>query len=189
RDYFRHGVLHILGGYDHLLFIAALVLATVTLWDLVKIVTAFTLAHTLTLTLAVLDVVRLPSSIVEPMIAASIVFVAVENVLRPDRSRGPGRLMIAFAFGLFHGLGFAGGLLDAMAGMTGAAVGLAIVAFSAGVELGHQLIVVPVFGILRLAERSRADELGRARIYAAALRYGSAIISVAGLVYLIAALG
>ena len=78
-DYLRLGMMHILEGYDHLLFIAALVLATVTLWDLIRIVTVFTLAHTLTLTLSVLDIVRLPSQVVEPMIAASIVVVAVSR--------------------------------------------------------------------------------------------------------------
>lgn len=188
RDYLRHGVAHILTGYDHLLFICALVLATKTLWDLIKIVSAFTLAHTITLTLAVLDVVRLPGKIVEPMIAASIVFVALENVLRPERSRGMGRLLVAFFFGLFHGLGFAGGLLEAMQGMTGLTVGLAILAFSAGVELGHQMVVLPLFGLLRLSGWAKGDEEARSRVHARTLKYGSALISGAGVVYLIAAL-
>ena len=121
REFIRHGILHILSGYDHLLFIAALALAVATLWDLVKVVSAFTLAHSLTLTLSVLNVVRLPEQIVEPMIAASIVLVALENVIGPQRGRGAGRLLVAFFFGLFHGLGFAGGLLSAMEGMAGLA--------------------------------------------------------------------
>src|SRR5262249_39515295 len=72
--YLRHGITHILSGYDHLLFIAALALAAVTFWDLIKVVSAFTLAHTVTLALSALNIVRLPSHVVEPMIAASIVF-------------------------------------------------------------------------------------------------------------------
>ena len=107
KQYIRHGIAHILSGYDHLLFIGALVLAAVTFGDLIKVVTAFTLAHTLTLTLSVLNVVRLPSHVVEPMIAGSIVFVAASNLLWPKRSRGWMRLLTAFFFGLFHGLGFA----------------------------------------------------------------------------------
>ena len=187
-DYLRHGVLHILTGYDHLLFITALVLATVTLWDLVKIITAFTLAHTLTLTLAVLNIVRLSTQIVEPLIAASIVVVALDNVLRPQRSRGGGRLLIAFLFGLFHGLGFAGGLLDAMDDMAGLTVGLAILTFSIGVELGHQLVVLPLFTALRLTDRVRPAGPDRTPAHAVVMRYGSLLIAAAGGVYLVAAL-
>ena len=113
-DYVLHGILHILTGYDHLLFITALVLAVATWWDLVKVISAFTLAHSLTLTLSVLDVVRLPGQIVEPMIAASIVVVAVQNVFSPESSRGAGRLAMALILGHLHGMGFAGGLGEAM---------------------------------------------------------------------------
>ena len=185
RAYVHHGIFHILTGYDHLLFIGALVLAVVTLWDLVKVVTAFTLAHSITLTLSVLDIVRLSERVVEPMIAASILFVALQNVFWPARSRGQARLAVAFFFGLFHGLGFAGGLLSAMEGMSGLAIGLAILAFSLGVELGHQVVVVPVFGVLRIL---RARDGGANRLADGLLRYGSAAIAVAGLVYFVAAL-
>jgi hydrogenase/urease accessory protein HupE len=185
REYIRHGVVHILSGYDHLLFIAALALAVATLWDLVKVISAFTLAHSITLALSVLNIVRLPSSVVEPMIAASIVFVALQNVIFPEKSRGAGRLLVAFFFGLFHGLGFAGGLLSAMEGMAGFAVGLAILAFSLGVEAGHQIIVLPIFGALKILRRTapKSD-----RIPGRVLRYGSAMICLAGLFYLVAAL-
>lgn len=186
KDYIRHGVMHILSGYDHLLFIAALALAVATLWDLVGVISAFTLAHSITLTLSVLNVVRLPENIVEPMIAASIVFVALQNVIVPEKSRGAGRLLVAFFFGLFHGLGFAGGLLSAMEGMAGFAVGLAIVAFSAGVEVGHQMVVLPIFfGLKKLRDRAAPQA---ARIPGRVLRYASAGIFLAGMFYLIAAL-
>jgi hydrogenase/urease accessory protein HupE len=185
KEYIRHGVTHILTGYDHLLFISALVLAVVTLWDLVKVITAFTLAHSVTLTLSVLNVVRLSGRIVEPMIAASIIFVALQNVFWPRRSRGAARLGIAFFFGLFHGLGFAGGLLAAMEGMAGLTVGLAILAFSLGIELGHQVVVVPIFGGLKLIRPLRTNSVPLSEY---ALRYGSAVICAAGIFYLVAAL-
>jgi hydrogenase/urease accessory protein HupE len=186
KEYIRHGVMHILSGYDHLLFIAALALAVATLWDLVKVVSVFTLAHSITLTLSVLNIVRLSESIVEPMIAASIVFVALQNVIVPEGSRGAGRLSVAFFFGLFHGLGFAGGLLSAMEGMAGLAVGLAIAAFSLGVEIGHQMIVLPIFfGLKKLRDCTGSQA---PRIPGRVLRYGSAGICVAGMFYLIAAL-
>lgn len=186
--YFRHGVEHILGGYDHLLFVAALALAAASLADLLLVVGTFTLAHSVTLALSVLDVVRLPGRVVEPMIAASIVFVALVNVAWPERSRGRTRLATAFFFGLFHGLGFAGGLLDAMSGLPGVAVGLAIAAFSLGVECGHQLVVLPIFASRRLV-RAALPAGGAASAWPALVpRCASAAISVAGSFYLYAAL-
>lgn len=188
REYLRHGVYHILTGYDHMLFMAALVLAVTSLLDLVKVVTAFTVAHTITLTLAVLRIVHLPAHIVEPMIAGSIVFVALQNIFWPRQTRGWSRLAIAFGFGLFHGLGFAGGLLEAMSELPGVAIVLAITAFSVGVELGHQAVVVPVYSALSLARRVRKEtgESGPVRRFA--MRYGSAAVCLAGCVYLVAAL-
>ena len=198
-DYAWHGVHHILSGYDHLLFIAALVLAAVSLWDLVKVVSVFTLAHTITLLLSALDVVRMPEWIVEPMIAGSIVFVAAQNVLWPAQSRGWIRLAAAFFFGLFHGLGYAGGVLEAMDGMGGRTMLLAILAFSIGVEVGHQLFVLPLFALLKLARGAtvpapdptpapaEARLAARDRFSLLTLRYGSAVICLAGLYYFVAA--
>jgi hydrogenase/urease accessory protein HupE len=175
--YLTHGIQHVLGGWDHLLFVTALVLASASLWRLIQVIACFTIAHSLTLACATLGLLRLDPAVVEPVIAASIVFVALENVLMPERARGRGRLVAAFAFGLFHGLGFAGGLADAMQGLPRLDLGLAIVAFSAGVELGHLAVVLPVFALLRLGRR-----LGR--FEGASLRYGSALISACGLYYL-----
>lgn len=188
REYLHHGVMHILTGYDHLLFIAALVLAAVTFMDLAKVVTAFTLAHTITLTLSVLDLVRLSSRIVEPMIAASIVVVALQNVFWPERSRGWTRYALAFAFGLFHGLGFAGGLLAAMEAMPGIAIVLAIVAFSIGVELGHSAVVAPLFAALRLGDVFTGRDREPRHTAGWAVRLGSAAIGFAGMFYLVASL-
>jgi hydrogenase/urease accessory protein HupE len=188
EDYLHHGVRHILEGYDHLLFISALVLATRRLWDLLKVVTAFTIAHTITLALAALNLIHLNARIVEPMIAASIVFVALQNVFWPRTARGWGRMGAAFFFGLFHGLGFAGGLLDAMREMPVSSTLVAILAFSIGVELGHQMIVVPLFAALKLARRTRSDQEAKERLSLVAQRVGSAAVSLAGMFYLFVAL-
>jgi hydrogenase/urease accessory protein HupE len=188
RDYFRHGLLHILTGYDHLLFVTALVLSVRSLWELVKVVTAFTLAHSITLALSAFDLFRLPSSVVEPMIAVSIIFVALQNIFWPERTRGGARLAVAFFFGLFHGLGFAGGLLNAMQGMSSNGLVLAILGFSAGVEAGHQVVVLPTFCALKFArgwQHSGTDREARALLLS---RWGSGAISLAGMVYLGAAL-
>lgn len=189
REYLRHGVFHILTGYDHMLFMAALVLAVTSLGDLVKVVTAFTVAHTITLSLAVLRLVNLPAHLVEPMIAASIVVVALQNIFWPRQTHGWSRLAIAFGFGLFHGLGFAGGLLDAMAELPAVAIALAITAFSIGVELGHQAVVIPIYSGLALARRLRRETGDTGPVRRLAMRYGSAAVCLAGCVYLVAALG
>jgi hypothetical protein len=181
----RHGIAHIITGYDHLLFVGALVLAVTGWRDLIKVIAVFTLAHTLTLAFAVLNIIRLSSSIVEPMIAASIVAVAVQNIFWPEHSHGRTRLLLAFGFGLFHGLGFAGGLHDAMSGMALGSVALAIVAFSVGVEIGHLVVVLPSFYGLTFLRKADA---GIPRLSKWTQRYGSAIISLFGLAYFYAAL-
>jgi hydrogenase/urease accessory protein HupE len=186
--FFYHGIHHILTGYDHLLFVGALVLAATTLWDLVKVVSAFTLAHTITLTLAALNLVHLPGRVVEPLISASIVFVAMQNVFWPSRARGWSRLGAAFFFGLFHGLGFAGGLLEAMREMQSGTMFLAILAFSIGVEAGHQMVVLPLFAFVNRARHLPSDGITRTRLSMALQQIGSAGISVAGVYYLCLAL-
>ena len=181
--YLWHGIWHILTGYDHLLFVAALVLAVNSFWEMVKVIAAFTCAHTLTLSLSVFDIFRLPSGIVEPVISLSIVLVALENILWPERAHSRARLAIAFGFGLIHGLGFAGGLLDAMQGLPPVSLWIALGAFSLGVEIGHQVVVLPLFGLLKL--NRRRSETG---LPAPALRYGSAVIACGGAGYLVVAL-
>jgi hydrogenase/urease accessory protein HupE len=184
RSFFGPGIRHILTGYDHLLFLAALVLAAASLWDLVKVVTAFTVAHSLTLTLAALNLVHIPEQFVEPVIAGSIVFVAVQNVVWPDHARGSGRMLVAFVFGLFHGLGFAGGLLEVMHQMPTGTVLFAILGFSLGVEAGNQIVLIPLFAALQCIRRSEPSVLRTAHAFAPVQRVGSAAISAAGLFYL-----
>jgi hypothetical protein len=163
--------------------VSALVLATVSFWDMVKVIAAFTLAHTITLALSVFDIFRLPPWVVEPVISLSIVFVALENVLWPRRSCSWVRLAVAFSFGLVHGLGFAGGLLDAMAGLPSLGIWIALGAFSLGVEIGHQLVVLPLFGLLTIGRRVLHEGFAKP-----ALRYGSFAISLCGAYYLCVAI-
>jgi hypothetical protein len=184
--FLRLGIHHILEGWDHLLFMGALVLAVRRVRELIAVVTAFTVAHTLTLALSVLDLVRLSPRIVEPMIAASIVVVAAQNVVRPEQSRGMPRLVVAFCFGLFHGLGFAGGLLAAMP--PGTSVAKALVAFSLGVEIGHEAVVLPIFvGGALLRGRLRELEV-RERVSLWTMRMASVAIAACGCFYLVSAL-
>jgi hypothetical protein len=172
-------------GYDHLLFVTALVLAARSLWDVVKVVSAFTLAHTLTLVLSVLGWVRMEEHTADIFIAASIVFVAVQNAAWPKQSRGWSRLAVAFGFGLFHGLGFASGLREAMGSLPAVALGAALLAFSIGVEVAHQCVVLPLYGLLRLAVRRR--ESG-GRVATAVMRIGSCAVAVGGVWFLMHAL-
>jgi hypothetical protein len=147
--YLGLGVEHIIGGIDHLLFLLALLALTTSLWQTVKIVTAFTVAHSITLSLAVLGLVKVPSSIVEPLIAASIVWVAVENLVAPA---GAGRRwLVAGAFGLIHGLGFASMLVEL--GVPEGAALRALVGFNLGVELGQLAFVAVVMPPLVWASR------------------------------------
>ena len=182
-SYLRLGIHHILTGYDHLLFLAALALAAVRLADFFKLIATFTLAHSLTVTLSALGYVRLPPWFVEPFIAASIVFVAVENLVSPRRAGARSRLALAFGFGLVHGLGFAGGLVDAIGGTGGASLAVAILAFCLGVELGHLMVGLPFWCAIR-ANRAEFGERSAARVH----RAGSVAIAVGGIYFLVAAL-
>jgi len=183
KTYFVHGIRHILTGYDHLLFLCALILGAAGLWDLFKIVTAFTIAHSITLTLATLGYAHLPEYIVEPLIAASIVFVAVQNIVWPDRANGNSRLAVAFLFGLFHGLGFAGGLLELMHAMPTRSILYAILGFSLGVEAGNQLVLLPLYATLQLLKRTQTNTHHPIRLMKIK-RFASAVVALAGLYYL-----
>jgi HupE / UreJ protein len=142
------GIEHILTGWDHLLFLLALLLRGGGLLAMVKIVTAFTVAHSVTLSLAVLDVVVLPGRLVEAVIALSIAAVAAENLFaRPSVAR---RWMVSSGFGLVHGFGFSSALRDL--GLPAHGLLLSLFGFNAGVELGQALVVavaVPALVLLR----------------------------------------
>lgn len=180
---FFHGVHHILTGYDHLLFLCALVLGAGSLWNLVKVVTAFTIAHSITLTLAAFGLAHVPGFIVEPFIAASIVYVAVQNIFWSEYTNGTGRLCAAFIFGLFHGLGFAGGLLELMHAMPSGLVLYAIVGFSIGVEAGNQLVLLPLYGILQGVKHVHTKSFKPKRGGTFQL-FASAVVAITGVYYL-----
>jgi hypothetical protein len=136
-DFLRLGTEHILSGFDHLLFLLALVLGGGGILSLLTIVTAFTVAHSVTLALAVLNIVTLPAQLVEPAIALSIVYVALENlvVARPASHRWT----VSFVFGLVHGFGFAGALMEL--GLPAGALIPSLLLFNAGVEAGQGMVV------------------------------------------------
>jgi hydrogenase/urease accessory protein HupE len=142
--YLKLGFTHILPeGLDHVLFVLGIFLLSRRLKPILQQVTAFTVAHTLTLGLSIYGIVSLPPSIVEPLIALSIVFVAVENVLTPELK--PTRLLLVFAFGLLHGLGFAGVLSEL--GLPRSEFLPALLSFNVGVEVG-QLAVIGLAALL-----------------------------------------
>jgi hydrogenase/urease accessory protein HupE len=145
RQFFALGLRHILAGYDHLVFLAALLLGVRRLTSVIATVTAFTVAHSLTLALAVLGVVRVPSAIVEPLIAASIVVVGLENLLR---SENDSRWKLTFTFGLVHGFGFAGALRELGIGDNGIGIAVPLGAFNAGVEAGQLAVAAAVWPLV-----------------------------------------
>jgi HupE / UreJ protein len=137
-EYGRLGFTHILPkGLDHILFVVGLFLLGTRWRPLLLQVTLFTIAHSVTLGLSMLGIVSLPSSIVEPLIAFSIAYVAVENLFTTELSRWRG--VLVFLFGLLHGLGFAGVLGEL--GMPRGQFGLALVSFNVGVELGQLSVI------------------------------------------------
>ena len=151
--YLMHGIEHILFGFDHLLFVLALVLIVRSWRVLLWTITAFTLAHSITLSLATLGVVHVPGPPVEAAIALSILLLACEIV---RLGRGQASLtarwpwVVAFSFGLLHGFGFAGALIDI--GLPRGDVPLALFAFNVGVELGQLAFIFAVLGAMRLAK-------------------------------------
>ena len=187
-DYVKHGTWHIWIGFDHILFLLSLLLPAVLVYtargwegrptfrgsfiEVLKVVTAFTLAHSVTLTLATLGVVALPSRVVESAIAASVVLAALNNIWPVFERR---RAVVAFAFGLIHGFGFASVLLDL--GLPQTALLLSLVGFNVGVELG-QLAIVAVF--LPLAFAARRTVAYRRVV----LLGGSTLITLIALVWL-----
>ena len=187
--YLAQGVHHILEGFDHLLFLVSLLLPAVLVWrrcewsptesfraclvDAAKIVTAFTVAHSLTLGLAVLGLVAVPSRFVESAIAISVVVAALNN-LRPVVLRA--RALAAFGFGLVHGFGFAGALGEL--GLPDDALLLSLASFNIGVELG-QLAVVAVF--LPVAFALRSTTLYRSFV----VKAGSSAIAVVALLWFV----
>lgn len=181
--YIKEGVWHIWIGYDHILFLLSLLLPAVLLAapaanlrgafiDVLKVVTAFTLAHSLTLTLASLSLISLPSRFVESAIAASVILAAVNNLYPLFRGRRP---VAAFVFGLIHGFGFASVLIDL--GLPKTALLASLFGFNLGVELG-QLCIVALFIPVAFTLRNTV-------FYRRVLTGGSAMIALLALVWFV----
>jgi hydrogenase/urease accessory protein HupE len=183
RTFVLSGIEHIMIGPDHILFLIGLLLLGGTLARLALIVTAFTIGHSVTLTLAALDIVSPPAYFVEPLIALTIVVVGADNLLvlraSPDRGKAAAdiRAWLAAVFGLIHGFGFAYVLKEF--GLPQAALGWSLFAFNLGVEIGQLLIVVVVAGALILL---RKRSVKAARVVAA---LGSIAVIAAGVYWFI----
>lgn len=151
KTYTKLGIEHILLGIDHLLFVLALIIITRGKWKIIKTITAFTIAHSITLSLAALGYVNFPTSPVEAVIALSIVFLAVEIV---KNQKGQETLtskkpwLVAFTFGLLHGFGFAGALANI--GLPQQDIPFALAFFNVGVEIGQIAFVLVVLAIIKL---------------------------------------
>lgn len=173
------GVEHILTGYDHLCFLIAILLWATRVWPVVKIVTAFTVSHSVTLSLAALDIVTLPSQWVEAAIAASIIYVAVENFFS---RRVDGRWRDTFLFGFIHGFGFASGLKEL--GVPAHAIVPALASFNIGVELGQLAVVIVLVPLLLVIDKATGGKRDPRLVYA-----GSAIIALFGAYWLLERVG
>jgi hypothetical protein len=148
------GFTHIVpGGLDHVLFVLGLFLLASRTRTLLLQISAFTLAHSATLALAALGLVSVPSSIVEPLIAVSIAYIAIENLMTTSISKW--RLAIVFGFGLLHGLGFAGALAEL--GISGPDLPVTLVGFNVGVELGQIAVVLAAAIVVRLLPVASVD--------------------------------
>ena len=145
QEFFVLGVEHILTGYDHLLFLFALLIVTHCFWEAFGIITFFTIAHSITLGLAGSNLVTLPSSFIEPAIAASIVYVGVENILRKEPK---GRRYLTFAFGLIHGFGFAAVLQEMGIGNLDTGILIPLFSFNIGVETGQIIVTALVLPVI-----------------------------------------
>ena len=180
QRYLVTGIEHIFLGYDHIAFLVGVVLWARRLVPVIKIVTAFTIAHSITLSLAALNIIVLPGVVVEPAIAASIVFVAMENFFSRDIDS---RWRVTFAFGLIHGFGFASALREF--GLPANAVVPALAAFNIGVEVGQVAIVSIVVPALIVLDRLMATDRAKP-VRAASLVYAlSLLISLLGSYWLL----
>ena len=164
RKFVPAGIHHILIGPDHLLFLVGLLLLGGSIRRLLLVVSAFTAAHSITLSLAALNLVTPPARLIEPAIALSIVYVGVDNLL-VGRGRDV-RAWIAFAFGFIHGFGFANVLREM--NLPSRALGWSLFSFNLGVEIGQLLVVVAVASAL-IALRSRNEAAGRRLAFAGSL--------------------
>ena len=175
----KAGIEHILTGYDHICFLIAVVLWANRVWPVVKIVTAFTISHSITLSLAALDIVTLPTTLTESAIAASIIYVAVENYFSRDTDK---RWRDTFLFGFIHGFGFASGLKEL--NVQQQTIVPALASFNIGVEIGQIAIVLMLMPIFLMIDRQTGGKRNEKLVYGL-----SALIALAGTYWLLQRLG
>ncbi|HZG88319.1 HupE/UreJ family protein [Paenibacillus sp.] len=166
-QFFVFGMEHILTGYDHLLFLLALLLLRTNFKTYAAIVTSFTVAHSITISLAMFGIVRLPAQWIEIAIALSIVYVAAENLFRKEAKR---RWMLTFAFGLIHGLGFANLLIDMTIPPQHLAVSL--LSFNLGIEAMQLLLVLAALPALKYVQNTK--------LYKPAVQLASSLLILVG---------
>ncbi|WP_235822175.1 HupE/UreJ family protein [Gottfriedia luciferensis] len=171
-SFLKLGIFHILTGYDHLLFLFALLISRQTIKQYIGTITAFTIAHSITLTLSVLGIVSIPSYLVEAMIALSICYVALENIFKKKINY---RWAITFTFGLIHGMGFASLLKDMNLPKSNLAV--ALINFNLGIEFIQLMIVLLLIPVLLKLQKSMK--------YQRYMQIGSGIIFILGFIWLI----
>ena len=176
--YITIGVGHILpDGADHILFVLAIFLASVRVKALIWQISAFTVAHTVTLALAATGIITPSSAVVEPLIAFTIAFVAIENLVFKDMTKW--RPAVVFGFGLIHGLGFAGFFGEL--GLPPGQFWSALIGFNIGVEIGQLSVIAAAAAIGFAIRRMLRDPAGTARYRSYVVRPGSALIGLTGL--------
>jgi len=143
--YLKLGVTHIIPqGFDHILFVISLCLLSTKIKTILWQATAFTVAHSITLALSMQNIIVAPSAVVEPIIALSIMFVAIENILLTELK--PWRILVVFMFGLVHGMGFASSLNEI--GLPRNMFYTSVLSFNAGVEIGQIAVIISVFALI-----------------------------------------
>ena len=175
QKFIAAGVEHIITGYDHICFLIAVILWARRAWPVVKIVTAFTISHSITLSLAALNIVTLPTSLIESAIALSIIYVAVENFFSRKVDQ---RWRDTFFFGFIHGFGFASGLVEL--GVPQNAIVPALAAFNIGVEIGQIAIVLALIPLLLGIDKFTNDQRSPKLVYPV-----SGLIALFGLYWLL----
>ncbi len=170
KDFLILGIMHIATGYDHVLFLLGLLIVGGSFKSALKIITAFTVAHSLTLALATMNLINISPSIIEPLIAVSIIFVGVENLLRRNMDK---RWLLAFGFGLVHGCGFATALRDLGIGSDGTGIFVPLFAFNFGVEICQMTLAAVLLPLIwKLRERPQ--------VVRRLMPTGSCLIALAG---------
>ncbi|MFC4810871.1 HupE/UreJ family protein [Paenibacillus sp. GCM10023250] len=166
-QYLTMGIEHILSGYDHLLFLFGLIIARMPKLNILKVLTAFTVGHCMTLALSALEVVSLSPDIIEPLIALSIVYITVENLFMKRLNH---RWIVTFFFGLIHGFGFA----DILRGTLSEDFAMPLFSFNLGVEAGQILVLAAVLPLIWAYKQTKLNE--RFLVFG-----GSAVVACIGL--------